>query len=87
MNDTENRPAYTHQPSDDGSFLWVVIFSGIALIIGFIVAFLIVSGAGKRLIPGKHKPHPTSQLILPAPAQGTTESSFIFAQQPTQNRV
>lgn len=87
MNGPNDNTVDTHQPKDDGSFLLVVIFSGIALLVGFFVAYLIVSGAGKRLIPGRHNPHPTSQLSLPGTPPSATESPFIFLQQSNLNRV
>jgi hypothetical protein len=66
MAQLDDPTAGNHPPKEDGNFMLVVIFAGIALIIGFIVAFLIISGAGKHLVPGRHDPHPTSQLIVPA---------------------
>jgi hypothetical protein len=63
----QNDPtAASHPPHRDGNFLLVVIFSGIALVVGFIIAFLLLSSTGKKLIPGRHNPHPTSHLVFPA---------------------
>ncbi|MDW5265021.1 MULTISPECIES: hypothetical protein [Acidobacteriaceae] len=79
--------ADSHPPEDDGNFLHVVIYAGIFLVIGLIVAFVIIKGVGKHIVPGKHDPHPTSQLVLPAPkghvlaSQSTSELPFIFTQQ------
>lgn len=81
------KPADTHIPEDEGNFLHVVIYAGIFLVIGLIVAFLIVSSVGGHILPGIHTPHPTSQLVLPGgnntsiAAAGTNESPFIFPQQ------
>ena len=89
-----NKPAAdTHAPKDDGNFLHVVIYAGIVLVIGLIVAFLIIKGVGRHILPGRHAPHPTSQLILP-PAKDASiggieiaESPFIFTQQKIRHRV
>jgi len=87
MSKQNDPPADSHPPEDEGSFLHVVIYAGIFLIIGFIVAFIIVKGVGRHIVPGKHNPHPTSQIVLPT-AQGhvvaskySSEPPFIFTQQ------
>lgn len=84
----QNDPsADSHPPEDDGNFLHVVIYAGIFLVLGLIVAFIIVKGVGRHLVPGKHNPHPTSNLILPAAkgqilaARSTSELPFISTQQ------
>ena len=93
MSESKRPPADTHEPEDDGNFLHVVIYAGIFLVIGLIVAFIIIKGVGKHIIPGKHNPHPTSQLILPAQNSDVftvaqlTESPFIFSQQKSQTGV
>lgn len=81
-------------PKEDGSFLRVVIYAGIFLVLAFIAAFVILKGVGRRIVPGKHDPHPTSQRMLPptsdslAAAQGAAvESSFRFEQQIKNTRV
>jgi hypothetical protein len=89
----QTKPAADHPPEDDGNFLHVVVYAGIFLVIGLIAAFLIIKGVGRHILPGKHAPHPTSQLILPAAkdvsmaAAGITESPFIFPQQKIRDRV
>lgn len=85
--------ADSHVPQDADSFLHVVIYAGIFLVIGLIVAFVIVKRVGRHIVPGKHAPHPTSQLVLPTaigPAmasQGVTELPFIFTQQNSKTCV
>jgi hypothetical protein len=87
MSDQKDLPADSHPPEDDGNFLHVVIYAGIFLVIGLIVAFIVVKGIGRHLVPSKHDPHPTSQLVLPAttaPAMSfhdDSELSFIISQQ------
>jgi hypothetical protein len=66
MSPKDQHPADSHPPEDDGNFLHVVIYAGIFLVIGLIVAFVIIKGVGRRIVPGKHDPHPTSRLVLPA---------------------
>jgi hypothetical protein len=93
MSNPNDRPADSHPPEDDGNFLHVVIYAGIFLVIGLIVAFVIIKGVGRHIVPGKHDPHPTSQLILPAvkgavvAASYTSELPFIFTQQKSQTCV
>lgn len=72
MSTQNDSPADSHPPEDDGNFLHVVIYAGVFLVIGLIVAFIVVKGVGRHIVPGKHDPHPTSQLILPP-----VNSSFI----------
>ncbi|HEV2709381.1 MAG TPA: hypothetical protein VGU67_04130 [Edaphobacter sp.] len=84
MSDQTKPAADTHQPEDDGNFLHVVIYAGIFLVIGLIAAFFILKVVGRQILPGKHTPHPTSQLVLPGgdnisiAAAGAAESPFIF---------
>lgn len=93
MSTQNDPPAETHPPEDDGNFLHVVIYAGIFLVIGLIVAFIVIKVVGRHIVPGKHDPHPTSQLVLPAvtgpvmAAQGTTEYPFTFSQQKSQTWV
>jgi len=47
------------------NFLLIVILSGVAVIVIFIAAYIVLSGTGKKLIPGRHHPHPTSSITLP----------------------
>lgn len=47
------------------SFLLVVLLSGVALIILFIVAIFVLHLDGGKLF-NHHRQHPTSQLILPS---------------------
>ncbi|GGG77010.1 hypothetical protein [Edaphobacter dinghuensis] len=85
--------ADSHISPDAVSFLHVVIYAGIFLVIGLIAAFVIIKGVGKHMVPGKHDPHPTSQFLLPAAkrpalaALNLTESAFTFPQQNLRTRV
>lgn len=87
MSEPNHPPADSHTPEDEGNFLHVVIYAGIFLVIGLIAAFIIIKGVGKHIVPGRHDPHPTSQLVLPAANSSsyavakTTESPFIPSQQ------
>ncbi|HUZ93638.1 MAG TPA: hypothetical protein VMU57_01860 [Edaphobacter sp.] len=76
MSNPNDRPADSHPPEDDGNFLHVVIYAGIFLVIGLIVAFVIIKGVGRHLVPGKHDPHPTSQLVIPIPTTNAPEMSL-----------
>jgi hypothetical protein len=94
MTQSGDPTANNNPPKRDGNFLHVVIFAGIALVIGFILAFLLLSSTGKKLVPGRHDPHPTSRVVAPGIHPGTkellstalaaTELPFIFAQQMNQ---
>jgi hypothetical protein len=93
MSDQNDLPAETHQPEDDGNFLHVVIYAGIFLVIGLIVAFIVIKVVGRHILPGKHHPHPTSQLVIPATStpvmafQYDSELPFIITQQTPQTCV
>lgn len=93
MRTQNDSPAETHPPEDDGNFLHVVIYAGIFLVIGLIAAFIVVKVVGRHIVPGKHDPHPTSQLVLPRSnasatvAQSPDELPFIFSQQKLQTWV
>jgi hypothetical protein len=65
MSERDVPDADSHQPKDDGNFLHVVIYAAIALILGFFLAFLLLRTTGKKLVPGKHNPHPTSEVVRP----------------------
>lgn len=87
MSNQNDLPADSHPPEDDGNFLHVVIYAGIFLVIGLIAAFIALKVVGRHLLPGKHDPHPTSQLVLPAASAperslyNDPESTFIISQQ------
>jgi hypothetical protein len=94
MTKPDDPTAESQPPKDDGNFLHVVIYAGIFLILAFIAAFIVLKGVGRRIVPGKHDPHPTSQLMLPpvsssiaAAQKAAIESSFIFEQQINKTRV
>lgn len=62
---TENdHLADTHTPRGP-NFLLIVILSGVAVILIFIAAYIVLIGTGKKIIPGRHNPHPTSSIALP----------------------
>jgi hypothetical protein len=58
------------QPPNKPSFLFVVLLSGLTLIIIFIIAWTILRwGGGARFLNRSHRKAPTSQLIMPAVAR------------------
>jgi hypothetical protein len=93
MSEQNDPTADSHPPEDDGNFLHVVIYAGIFLVIGLILTFIVLKGVGRHLVPGKHAPHPTSQLVLPAtnaPVMSfglASELPFIISQQTPGTRV
>jgi hypothetical protein len=54
-------------PPNKPNFLLVVLLSGAALIVIFLLAYLFVNFDGKHLTFRHHPAHPTSQLVLPTP--------------------
>lgn len=93
MSEPKKPTADPNELKDGDTFLHVVIYAGIFLIIGLIAAFLVIKGVGRHIVPGRHAPHPTSQLATPS-AEGSaigglkiTESPFIFAQQKIRHSV
>jgi hypothetical protein len=82
----------TEQPKGP-NFLMVVILFAVAILVVFIFAYFVLKGGGRHLVPGKHNPHPTSQLVLPAGSGGVlragsgAESPFILPQQKILFRV
>ena len=48
-------------------FMHGVIYTGIAFLLFFAAAFLIVYGTNGKIIPGSTPAHPTSQMISPVP--------------------
>jgi hypothetical protein len=81
-----------HHPKGP-NFLLIVILFGVAIILIFIAAYIFLLGGGKHVVPGKHAPHPTSQLVLPAAKdtlmaiRGTPDLRFIMQQQINQTGV
>jgi hypothetical protein len=81
-----------HHPKGP-NFLLIVILFGVAIILIFIAAYIFLLGGGKHVIPGKHAPHPTSQLVLPAATdtliatKGTPDLRFVVQQQINQTGV
>lgn len=91
---TEPTQTVDHDNHPKGpNFLLIVILFGVVIIVGFVVAYFVLTAGGKHLIPGKHDPHPTSHLVLPAleglqaVTKSTNESRFIFQQQINQTCV
>jgi hypothetical protein len=68
----ELKQQFTHieqEPPNKPSFLLVVLLSGVAIIIIFILAIVILHLDGNRFGRHSFRKHPTSQLVLPsAPA-------------------
>lgn len=82
---------HDHHPKGSNFLLIVILFAASILVI-FVVAYFILVGGGKHLVPGKHNPHPTSELVRPSeirnlPIQNLTESPFTFEQQKDRTRV
>jgi hypothetical protein len=91
---TEPTSTVDHEHHPKGpNFLLIVILFAVSIIVVFIAAYIILAKGGKHLVPGKHDPHPTSQLVLPAvkgsvmATAGSHESPFIFPQQKSQTCV
>ena len=81
-----------HHPKGP-NFLLIVVLFGVAIILIFIAAYIFLLGGGKHVVPGKHDPHPTSQLVLPA-ARNTSVAAmeapglrFVMQQQINQTGV
>jgi hypothetical protein len=53
---------------DDGNFGLVVLLAGVAFIIMFLCAYLVLYIGGKRLLPQREKLHRTSYMV-PAPSK------------------
>jgi hypothetical protein len=53
------------QPPNKPSFLFVVLLSGAAIIVIFIIAIFVLHLDGGRLTRERSHKHPTSQLVLP----------------------
>ena len=85
---TESTSTNDPDPHPKGpNFLLIVILFGVAIILIFVAAYIFLLGGGRHVVPGKHDPHPTSRLVLPAAratsmaALGVPEPSFIVQQQ------
>lgn len=65
MNTESDHLADPHNHPRGPNFLLIVISFCVAIIVVFIAAYLLLSGTGKELIPGRHHPHPTSSITLP----------------------
>ena len=59
--------AHLHDPKHP-DFGLVVLFAGVAFIVVFLLAYLVLGLGGKNLLPQKYHPHPTS-YVLPSPSQ------------------
>jgi hypothetical protein len=76
---------HDHHPKGP-NFLLIVILFAVSIIVVFIAAYIVLAKSGKHLVPGKHNPHPTSELVRPTeirnfPVKSFTASPFIFQQQ------
>jgi heme/copper-type cytochrome/quinol oxidase subunit 2 len=66
MPDPATRERYTRRDFRRPSFITVVIMSAIALIVFFVVAWLVVRGSGAHMLAPTHPDtHPHSVLRLP----------------------
>lgn len=65
MTTEHDQLAHFHKKKRGPNFLLIVISFCVAIIVVFIAAYLLLSGTGKKLIPGRHNPHPTSSIALP----------------------
>lgn len=54
--------------ADDGNFPLVVLLAGVTFIVVFFCVYLVLYLGGKRLLPQRYKPHPTSYMV-PAPSK------------------
>lgn len=63
------------EPPNRPSFLLVVLLSGAAIIVIFLIAYFVLDLGNSGLVPKHHYKDPTSLLVMPAPAgalgQGT----------------
>lgn len=55
------------QPPNKPSFLLVVLLSGAAIIVIFLIAYFVLDLGNSGMVPKRKPKHPTSQLVLPAP--------------------
>ncbi len=58
----------------DSSFLPVVIAFAVAILVILVAAIFFIKARQTKVIPNPHQPHPTSQLIPPAPYPHVTRS-------------
>jgi len=71
----ELKEQFTHieqEPPNKPSFLLVVLLSGVAIIIIFILAIVILHLGGNRFGSHPFRKHPTAQLVLPSAASALT---------------
>jgi hypothetical protein len=63
MSDKVNTELFEVSPRKP-NFMLILVLTGVALIVFFLGAYLLLSDTGKRVLPGLHPdPHPTSGLI------------------------
>jgi len=61
------QPTPTADDRKHPNFLLVVILSGVTLLLLLLVAYVLLSDKGKKLLPGlHHDPQPTSYFLPPA---------------------
>lgn len=56
------------EPPNRPSFLTVVLLSGAAIIVIFLIAYFVLDWSNSGIVPKRHFKHPNSQLILQAPS-------------------
>jgi hypothetical protein len=69
MNEPTSTADYRKYPKGPNFGLIVILF-GVTIIVMLFGAWLLLSDTGKKLIPGRHNPHPNS-YVLPAPSDTT----------------
>lgn len=52
-----------HSKPKNPNFGLVVLLAGVAFIVVFLCAYLILGKEGKKLLPPKYNPHPTSYVV------------------------
>jgi len=62
---------------DTSVFMYVVIYTGIAFIVFFAAALLIVYGTNGKIIPRASEAHPTSQMNWVTPTPVRAASSYL----------
>ncbi|HEX3968471.1 MAG TPA: hypothetical protein VHW70_10935 [Edaphobacter sp.] len=53
--------------SKNPNFGLVVLLAGVAFIVVFLCAFLVLKKEGRKLLPRKYNPHPTSYMVPTEP--------------------
>jgi hypothetical protein len=56
-------PRHPHQRGEGPSFLAVVVVSGVALAVFFVLAFVVLCTSGSELLPGAHQTAPLHSTL------------------------